>query len=215
MDYAGDDYCDVHQDESLDTSSVESTPYDQFFIKFEVEFLREQEYEDDDEPDISHLESTTRTEIFQERCDRLPCNNLPWHSVTRMLDIMGVPVHTQQTMLPQICSFADRIANEPYNRNKKILPMKVYISVPVNYFVEENSEEIRAGSERVEEDLEKVKIEETELGSDFVCVICTEKMEVGSEATKMPCSHVYHGNCLMNWLGVKRACPICRFMLPS
>ncbi|KAK4736163.1 hypothetical protein R3W88_010424 [Solanum pinnatisectum] len=220
MDYAGDDYCDAHQDESLDTSSVEPTSYDQFFIKFEVEFLREQQDEDDDDDglDVSSLESIIKTGIFQERCDRLPSNNLSWHNVTRMLHIMEVPVHRQPMILRQICTFADRIANEPYNRNKKILPMKVYISLPVDYFIEENensNEEIRPANELVEENLEKVKIEETELGSDFVCVICMEKMEVGSEATKMSCSHVYHGNCLMNWLGVKRVCPTCRFVLPS
>ncbi|XP_006343135.1 E3 ubiquitin-protein ligase RNF181-like [Solanum tuberosum] len=219
MDYAGDDYCDAHQDESLDTSSVEPTSYDQFFIKFEVEFLREQEDEDEDEElNVSRLESIIKIGIFQERCDRLPHNNLSWHNVTRMLHIMEVPVHRQPMILRQICTFADRIANETYNRNKKILPMKVYISLPVDYFIEENEnsdEEIRPANELVEENLEKVKIEETELGSDFVCVICMEKMEVGSEATKMPCSHVYHENCLMNWLGVKRVCPTCRFELPS
>lgn len=216
MDYAGDDYCDAHQDETLDTSSVEPTPYDQFFIKFEVEFIREQEEDDDDEFDISRLESIIKTEVFHERCDRLPRNNLSWHNVTRMLHIMEVPVHRQPMILRQICSFADKIANEPYNRNKKILPMAVYISLPVNYFIEESRDEaIRPANELVEEDLEKVKIEETELGSDCVCVICMEKMDVGSEATKMPCSHIYHGNCLMNWLGVKRVCPTCRFVLPS
>ncbi|XP_049396970.1 uncharacterized protein LOC125860952 [Solanum stenotomum] len=219
MDYAGDDYCDAHQDESLDTSSVEPASYDQFFIKFEVEFLREQEGEDEDEElNVSRLESIIKIGIFQERCDRLPHNNLSWHNVTRMLHIMEVPVHRQPMILRQICTFADRIANEPYNRNKKILPMKVYISLPIDYFIEENEnidEEIRPANELVEEKLEKVKIEETELGSDFVCVICMEKMEVGREATKMPCSHVYHGNCLMNWLGVKRVCPTCRFELPS
>ncbi|XP_060203089.1 uncharacterized protein LOC132631537 [Lycium barbarum] len=229
IDNEGDDYFDAHEDDSLDTSIVEPTPYDQFLIKIEVEFLREQEHEeDDDEPDIFHLESTSRTEIFQERCDRLPCNNLPWNTAARMLDVMGVPEHKQPMMLHQIRSFVDRIANEPYNRNKKILPMRFFISVFTDYFVEESSEDssvwipmnteqfntICAGNESVE-DLEKVKIEETELGSDCVCVICMEKMEVGSEATKMPCSHVYHGNCLKNWLGVKRVCPICRFVFPS
>ncbi|CAN4086954.1 unnamed protein product [Withania somnifera] len=214
MDYAGDDYCDVYEDESLDTSSVEPTSYDLFFINLEVEFLREQEQgEDNDELDFSRLESTTKTEIFHERCDRLARNNLSWQNVTRMLHIMGVPTHRQPMILHQICSVADKLANEPYNRNKKILPMKVYISVPV--FIEESSEPICPANGLVEEDLEKVKIEETELGSDCECVICLEKMEVGSEATKMPCSHVYHGNCLMSWLGVQRACPICRFVLPS
>ncbi|KAF3683102.1 putative protein HOTHEAD-like [Capsicum annuum] len=208
MDSVTDDYCDVHQDESLDTSSVESAPYDQFIIKFEVEFLREQgEEEEDDEHDVFRLESTIKTEIFLERCDRLPHSNLPWHNVTRMLHIMGVEGDRQPMMLRQICSFADKIANEPYNRNKKILTMKVYISIPVSDFIEESSEAVGLDGN---EDLEKVK-----LGSECVCVICREKMEMGSEATKMPCSHVFHGNCLMNWLGVKRNCPICRFVLPS
>ncbi|KAM3267673.1 E3 ubiquitin-protein ligase CIP8 [Capsicum chacoense] len=168
MEFVSDDYFDVHQDESLDISSVEPTPYDQFFIKFEVEFLREQQQEeDDDEHDVFRLESTIKTEIFLERCDRLPHNNLPWHNVTRMLHIMGVEGDRQPMMLRQICSFADKIANEPYNRNKKILPMKVYISIPVSDFIEESSEAVGLDGN---EDLEKVK-----LGSECVCVICTER----------------------------------------
>ncbi|XP_009626395.1 E3 ubiquitin-protein ligase CIP8-like [Nicotiana tomentosiformis] len=228
MDYAPvvNDTCYAYEDESLDISCVEPTRYDQFFIKIEVEFrkLPEQD-QDNDEPDFSRLEITRKTEIFLERCNRMPYNNLSLHSVTRMLDIMGVQVYDHEYMFYRMLLCADKIVNEPHNRNKKILPMKVFITIAVNYSLEEPDDSfvlihtntvqfkaIPAGNKYVE-GLEKVRIEETELGRE--CVICMEKMEVGSEARKMPCSHVYHGNCLMNWLVVKRVCPLCRFVLPS
>ena len=32
------------------------------------------------------------------------------------------------------------------------------------------------------------------------CIICLEEFETGSELIRMPCSHVYHGHCILKWL---------------
>lgn len=58
------------------------------------------------------------------------------------------------------------------------------------------------------EALEKVRVEETE-----VCAVCLEEMVVGSEGSKMPCKHVFHGNCIAAWLRKANLCPLCRFQL--
>ncbi|XP_059654263.1 uncharacterized protein LOC132300978 [Cornus florida] len=55
-------------------------------------------------------------------------------------------------------------------------------------------------------------------GSDSLdrCMICLEKFHVGIEVvTRMPCFHVYHGNCIVRWLQTSHFCPICRFQMPT
>lgn len=41
-----------------------------------------------------------------------------------------------------------------------------------------------------------------------MCAICFE--EVGVLSAKLECGHVFHGNCLKQWLEYKPNCPCCR-----
>ncbi|WJZ81045.1 hypothetical protein VitviT2T_000907 [Vitis vinifera] len=47
------------------------------------------------------------------------------------------------------------------------------------------------------------------------CMICLEELSGGSEVTVMPCSHVFHGSCIIRWLKQSHVCPICRFEMPT
>ncbi|XP_004299175.1 PREDICTED: uncharacterized protein LOC101298420 [Fragaria vesca subsp. vesca] len=55
------------------------------------------------------------------------------------------------------------------------------------------------------------------------CVICRESLdhvediEEGidrSQLVRLPCSHLYHGDCLSKWLPMSALCPLCRYALP-
>ncbi|XP_050226041.1 uncharacterized protein LOC126675443 [Mercurialis annua] len=46
------------------------------------------------------------------------------------------------------------------------------------------------------------------------CVICLEEMEMGMEAIRMPCSHFYHQDCILQWLHKSHLCPLCRYKMP-
>lgn len=46
------------------------------------------------------------------------------------------------------------------------------------------------------------------------CPICLDKFNDGFEVTRMPCLHVYHGDCIDRWLVRSRICPLCRSPIP-
>ncbi|KAJ9709234.1 hypothetical protein PVL29_000945 [Vitis rotundifolia] len=47
------------------------------------------------------------------------------------------------------------------------------------------------------------------------CMICLEELSGGSEVIVMPCSHIFHGSCIIRWLKQSHVCPICRFEMPT
>jgi Ring finger domain len=49
------------------------------------------------------------------------------------------------------------------------------------------------------------------------CVICYNSIDVHNRRGYMlaPCDHIFHKDCLMEWMNVKMECPVCRTELPS
>ena len=43
------------------------------------------------------------------------------------------------------------------------------------------------------------------------CCICQNEIELGNETVLLPCGHMYHWECCLQWLKTKNTCPICRF----
>mmetsp|Transcript_24473 Transcript_24473/g.55887 ORF Transcript_24473/g.55887 Transcript_24473/m.55887 type:complete len:150 (-) Transcript_24473:488-937(-) len=51
--------------------------------------------------------------------------------------------------------------------------------------------------------------EDNEINSE--CVICLDKYENGEDIISSPnCSHIFHKECLLEWLVYKDVCPCCR-----
>ncbi|KAM1050506.1 hypothetical protein ACFX13_032966 [Malus domestica] len=50
---------------------------------------------------------------------------------------------------------------------------------------------------------------------DQLCVVCLEKMLSGDQVTCLPCSHIFHGDCIIQWLNSGHTCPVCRFRFPT
>ena len=43
------------------------------------------------------------------------------------------------------------------------------------------------------------------------CCICLNDIKKGEEVVKLPCNHIHHWNCCINWLRIKNICPMCKF----
>ncbi|OIV98974.1 hypothetical protein TanjilG_29377 [Lupinus angustifolius] len=41
------------------------------------------------------------------------------------------------------------------------------------------------------------------------CVICQMTYRRGDQQIKLPCNHVYHGECITKWLSINKKCPVC------
>ncbi|KAF8096850.1 hypothetical protein N665_0299s0014 [Sinapis alba] len=68
-------------------------------------------------------------------------------------------------------------------------------------------------SKRVIEDLPVVELTVEE--GNMVCAVCKDEMVLEEEVKRLPCRHLYHGECITPWLGIRNTCPVCRFELPT
>ncbi|BFG19119.1 hypothetical protein CerSpe_053940 [Prunus speciosa] len=113
----------------------------------------------------------------------------------------------------------------PRSRENPILPVPRGVDLE-NYFfgsglqglIEELTQNDRPGPSPVPETvinaLPTVKITETHLRNDPCCPVCMEEFKVGAEARELPCSHIYHSDCIVPWLRLHNSCPVCRLGIP-
>jgi len=47
------------------------------------------------------------------------------------------------------------------------------------------------------------------------CAICQEDFAVKEKAKQLPCQHLYHETCVLQWLEKHNSCPVCRHALES
>lgn len=62
-----------------------------------------------------------------------------------------------------------------------------------------------------------LEIEPSEWNQDpEKCFICLEMMERGEMVVRIPCSHVFHGACIQDFITHQhRQCPLCRTAIPT
>ncbi|KAL7563019.1 hypothetical protein ACA910_013540 [Epithemia clementina (nom. ined.)] len=48
------------------------------------------------------------------------------------------------------------------------------------------------------------------------CCVCLDDNHVGDKAVRLPhCCHIFHKECILDWLGRKCTCPVCRYEHPT
>ena len=70
------------------------------------------------------------------------------------------------------------------------------------------------------ERLEKVRRDSLEEATLLLsCAICWEGLAEASvddeSLARLPCSHLYHGDCIARWLEMSHLCPLCRYQMPK
>ncbi|KAF8399241.1 hypothetical protein HHK36_015106 [Tetracentron sinense] len=51
--------------------------------------------------------------------------------------------------------------------------------------------------------------------NNTLCAVCKDEISTEEKATQLPCSHHYHGDCILPWLSIRNTCPVCRYELPT
>ncbi|KAK7388820.1 hypothetical protein VNO78_23647 [Psophocarpus tetragonolobus] len=71
-------------------------------------------------------------------------------------------------------------------------------------------------SASVVRNLPSVVVTHADVANDnVVCAVCKEEFVVGERVKQLSCSHRYHGDCIVPWLGIRNTCPVCRFEFPT
>lgn len=141
-------------------------------------------------------------------------------AISCKLSCLSVPAAIRQWMTDKILTDASfYLLVTSGGTGHKVLNLSVFINVHVvdtyvwNDDVGETGLEFMPWSKKlwVENKLERVR----EVQVSTVCSICMEEIVVGSGGTCMPCSHLFHGACILKWLDKSRSCPLCRFSMPT
>ncbi|KAI6683030.1 hypothetical protein NL676_028943 [Syzygium grande] len=197
--------------------------HDEFLIEIYANFVYVRMGSGDaDSSNNPHISPTTY-KPFRHSRDHLIRDATSWSTISSMLSQVDVPYHVQPLMIRKIHEAARSIANASANKDLRTLPMVVSIRVvqevtgetlPVPEVQAEpmiaSAGVLGAASRSSIQALEKVKVG----GSEEKCVICLDRVMVGSEAVQMPCLHNYHEECIVNWLQRSNLCPLCRFPMP-
>ncbi|KAI9090905.1 hypothetical protein K1719_028390 [Acacia pycnantha] len=62
--------------------------------------------------------------------------------------------------------------------------------------------------------LKMFKVFDDEIKVGERCNICLENVNHGEDLLAMPCEHIFHYNCLVEWLQISHICPLCRSHIP-
>lgn len=99
------------------------------------------------------------------------------------------------------------ITKSNYKCRRKVLGACVNVTLVINHFCDRAlhaSEELFNGM--VPASKSSIKNE---------CIVCLSEINKESEALCMPCSHIFHGECIIRWLEKSHYCPLCRFAMPT
>lgn len=60
------------------------------------------------------------------------------------------------------------------------------------------------------EKLPITKYKKEKYSENFQCIICMEEFNEGEKVKLLPCGHIFHPNCIKEWLMKQKSCPFCK-----
>ena len=58
--------------------------------------------------------------------------------------------------------------------------------------------------------IDKLELEKMNESKHDNCTICLEAFKINDACIKLPCSHLYHEDCIISWFIRKKYCPLCQ-----
>ncbi|KAH0756786.1 hypothetical protein KY290_020279 [Solanum tuberosum] len=58
-------------------------------------------------------------------------------------------------------------------------------------------------------------MEADERNSNDECSVCLDELGEETDVLRLPCSHMFHAECITKWLQNSHYCPLCRFQMPT
>ena len=55
-----------------------------------------------------------------------------------------------------------------------------------------------------------IKFRKYKSNGNSQCIICMEEFEKGEKVNLLPCQHIFHINCIKQWLLKQKTCPFCK-----
>ncbi|KAK4373228.1 hypothetical protein RND71_008612 [Anisodus tanguticus] len=108
-----------------------------------------------------------------------------------------------------------------FNEGHQILEVSVDVTLAIDHVCdgriliasEELSDRMVAASKSSIELLELMGVDER--NSNDKCMVCLDEIGEETEVLCLPCSHMFHAECITKWLEKSHYCPLCRFELPT
>ena len=60
------------------------------------------------------------------------------------------------------------------------------------------------------EKLPSVKYDKDKYRENYQCIICMEEFKKDEKVKVLPCGHIFHGDCIKEWLMKQKTCPFCK-----
>ncbi|XP_048132769.1 RING-H2 finger protein ATL7-like [Rhodamnia argentea] len=127
-----------------------------------------------------------------------------------ILSAIGVPVEYQLPIIRMMYDKAVQMTTTPASDGANLVRMEVTIYIVTHVLLE--AELLPSLVEQpllFESVLERIRVKDGDPTSE--CTICLDELAGGTDAMKMPCSHIYHVDCIRQWLERSRSCPLCRY----
>lgn len=105
-------------------------------------------------------------------------------------------------LLPNLLGLSDSVViiNRVPFQNEENFPVEKNIINKLNHFK-----------------MEKKLCKENEQGKiEFPkCTVCLMEINEGMDSISLPCEHIFHDNCIIQWFEIHNTCPLCRLELSS
>ncbi|KAL1554734.1 hypothetical protein AAHA92_15262 [Salvia divinorum] len=128
-------------------------------------------------------------------------------SIKRLSDVMGsIRMYTKNG-----ATTSNVVLNGSWTSVDFVVSRDGTVTMSSNSGVEEISEQAvrKPAPKSAINALPRVKVSKEHIHADSTCAVCKERFELGSQARKLPCKHIYHSDCIVPWLQRHSSCPIC------